>query len=126
MATIQRLNRQSTKQPVRDFSDALGASRTFPVVARPHGPFAVAALLNEIRYRLVSQGGRPADPAPTLRRLVPLKKQVWKRLQAQAELLSSLGKPVSPGQLAALLLEKSVADLESAGHHKKGAAGPAL
>ena len=114
MATAPRLNRRSTKQPVRDFAGDLGASRTFPVAARPHGPLGVAALLNEIRYRLVSEGGRPADPAPTLRRLVPLKKQVWKRLQAQAKHLSRWGKPISPGQLAAMLLEKSVADLESA------------
>ena len=30
----------------------------------------------------------------------------------QAERLSGLGKPVSPGQLAAMLLEKSIDDLE--------------
>jgi hypothetical protein len=43
-----------------------------------------------LKGRLVSRGGRPADPAPTVRRLVPLRKHVWKELQAQASVLSSL------------------------------------
>ncbi|MGQ0737388.1 MAG: hypothetical protein ACT4QD_27550 [Acidobacteriota bacterium] len=67
-----------------------------------------------MKNRLVSRGGRPADPSPTVRRLVPFKKQVWRRLQTQAQHLSGLGKPVSPGQLAAMLLERSVDELEPA------------
>src|SRR5579859_3046350 len=86
-----------------DFGTALGASRRFAVANKPHGPFAVAALLDEIQNRLVSSGGRPSDPGPTIRRLVPLKKQVWRRLKAQAEFLSSQGRRVSPAQLAAML-----------------------
>ena len=82
------------------------------MATKPRGPFGVAALPDEVKNRLVSRGGRPSDPSPTVRRLVPLKKQVWKRLQTQAEHLSGLGKPVSPGQLAAMLLEKSVDDME--------------
>jgi hypothetical protein len=70
------------------------------------------ALLDELKGRLVSRGGRPADSAPTIRRLVPLRKHVWKELQAQANELSSLGRHVSPGQLAALLLERSLSDRE--------------
>lgn len=104
-----------------NLSEALGASRDFSVSAKPHGPFGVAALLDEVRSRLVSRGGRPSDPSPTVRRLVPLKTAVWRRLKAQAEHLSGLGKPVSPGQLAALLLEKSVDDLEPAEEEKSRA-----
>jgi hypothetical protein len=70
------------------------------------------ALLDELQGRLVSRGGRPADSAPTIRRLVPLRKHVWKELQAQANELSSQGRHVSPGQLAAILLERSVSDRE--------------
>ena len=95
-----------------DIKEALGASRSFSVVSRPHGPFGVMALVDELKGRLVSRGGRPADPAPTVRRLVPLRKHVWKELQAQANVLSNLGRHVSPGQLAAMLLERSLADLE--------------
>ena len=95
-----------------DFTDALGASHTFSVSAKPRGPFGVAALLDEVKHRLISRGGRPSDPSPTVRRLVPLKKQVWQRLQAQAQHLSDRGKRVSPGQLAALLLERTINELE--------------
>jgi hypothetical protein len=95
-----------------DLKEAIGASRSFSIVSRPHGPFGVMALLDELKGRLVSRGGRPADPAPTVRRLVPLRKHVWKELQAQANVLSSLGRRVSPGQLAAMLLERSLSDLE--------------
>ena len=95
-----------------DLQDALGASRSFPIVSKPHGPFGVMALLDELKGRLVSRGGRPADSVPTIRRLVPLRKRVWKELQAQANVLSSLGRHVSPGQLAAILLERSLSDRE--------------
>ena len=95
-----------------DLKEALGASRSFPIVSRPHGPFGAMALLDELKGRLISRGGRPADSAPTIRRLVPLRKHVWKELQAQANELSSLGRRVSPGQLAAILLERSLSDRE--------------
>jgi hypothetical protein len=95
----------------RDFGSMLGASRTLPVRSQPHGPFGVAALLDEFQNRLVSRGGRPADTAVTIRRLVPLRKAVWQELQRHAGLLSARGRRVSPGQLAAMLLERSAADL---------------
>ena len=106
--------KSSTRRRVRsgDFSNVLGASKSFPVMSEPHGPFGAGALLEELNARLVSRGGRPSDPAATIRRLVPLKKQVWKELQTHARVLSGQGKHVSPGQLAAMLLEKSVASLE--------------
>jgi hypothetical protein len=74
-------------------------------------PAGILALQRELRVRLVSSGGRPSDPAPTIRRLVTLKKDVWKDLQRHAALLSRLGQHVSPGQLAAMLIEKSISDL---------------
>lgn len=73
------------------------------------------ALLDELKGRLISRGGRPADAAPTVRRLVPLRKQVWKELQTKASALSRSGRHVSPGQLAAVLLERSLSDLERSG-----------
>lgn len=105
------------KQPAgahQDFAAALGASRSFEVKSQPQGPFGVAALLDEIQSRLVSRGGRPSDPGSTIRRLVPMKKQVWRSLKAQAAFLSSHGKRVSPAQLAAMLVEKSVSALRNA------------
>jgi len=94
-----------------DIGAVLGGSRTLPVRSRPHGPFGVAALLDELQNRLVSSGGRPADTAATIRRLVPLRKTVWEDLQRHADLLSAQGRRVSPGQLAAILLERGTASL---------------
>jgi len=96
-----------------DLGVALGASRSSQVANKPHGPFGAAALLDEIQDRLISRGGRPSDPGPTIRRLVPIKKQVWRRLKTKAAALSSHGRRVSPAQLAAMLVEKSLSDLET-------------
>jgi hypothetical protein len=71
----------------------------------------ILALQRDLQGRFVSTGGRPSDPAPTIRRLITVKKEVWKRLQKFAALLTKLGDRVSPGQLAATLLEKSVTEL---------------
>jgi hypothetical protein len=110
-APTAKHGRRSSRTP--NFSEDLGASRSFAVTNRPHGPFGVAALLDEINNRLVSRGGRPSDPGPTIRRLVPLKKQVWSSLKAQADFLSRRGKRVSPAQLAAMLVEKSISGLKT-------------
>ncbi len=75
-------------------------------------PAAMLALQRSLKGRFVSRGGRPADPAPTFRRLVTMKKDVWRQLQKYAALLSKLGDPVTPGQLAATLLEQSVSELD--------------
>jgi len=107
-------HRKAPREQNADFGAALGASRSFSVANKPRGPFGVAALLDEIQNRLVSRGGRPSDPGPTIRRLVPIKKQVWRSLKAQAAFLSSHGKRVSPAQLAAMLVEKSVSQLRTA------------
>ena len=109
-----RRHTAKARRQTSDLAAALGASRSFAVTNRPHGPFGVAALLDEIKTRLVSRGGRPSDPGPTIRRLVPIKKRVWSNLKAQASYLSSHGKHVSPAQLAAMLVEKSVSELKTA------------
>lgn len=106
--------RKTKRRPQEsDLSAELGASQSFTITQQPDGPFGVAALLEEIRNRLVSRGGRPSDSGPTVRRLVPLRKTVWSSLKAQAEFLSNHGKRVSPAQLAAMLVEKSLSELKT-------------
>lgn len=97
---------------VSKIGDAFGASRSFKVKTQPHGPFGVAALAREVQDRLVSTGGRPSDTAPTIRRLVTIRRTVWQDLRRRAARLSASGRSVSPGQLAAILLEKGLKDLE--------------
>ena len=72
---------------------------------------SLLSVQQRLRGRFVSRGGRPSDPAPTVRRLVPIKKDVWRALQRHARLLSRIDSRVSPGQLAALLLEDTLRDL---------------
>jgi hypothetical protein len=43
---------------------------------------------------------------------VTVKKEVWKELKRQAAVLSKVGDRVTPGQLAAMMLEESVAALQ--------------
>jgi len=69
-------------------------------------------LAEEVRRRLVSRGGRPGDAAPTLRRLIPVRATVWSDLQRYARTISEAGRTVSPGQLAATLVEKGLREME--------------
>jgi hypothetical protein len=84
-----------------------------------HAPPTMLALQRSLQGRFVSTGGRPADPAPTIRRLMTVRKDVWRQLQKYAVLLSKLGGPVSPGQLAAALLEKSISDLDAHAYRER-------
>ena len=68
-------------------------------------PSPIFELQRDLRARLVSAGGRPCDPAPTIRRLLTIRKEVWKELQRHAALLSRLGQAVSPGQLGSVDVE---------------------
>lgn len=104
----------SRRRAAPPLAAALGASHTFTISREPQGPFGVEALRDEIQTRLVSRGGRPAAPGPSVRRLVPIKKDVWRNLKHQAEMLSREGRRVSPAQLAALLVEKSVSAMKKA------------
>lgn len=118
MSNKPRKRKEQKPDSVRDqeppyrIGRALGASRSFPVETEAHGPFGVAALAREIQARLVSNGGRPADSAPTLRRQVPIRKSVWRDLQRRAARMSARGRRVSAGQLAAFLVERGLERLE--------------
>jgi hypothetical protein len=66
----------------------------------------------EARFRVPSGGGRPTDPRWTERRLLPLAPRTLKRLEQIANKVREHGGvSIEPMQLAALLLEKSTADL---------------
>ncbi len=105
---VKKTRKAGEPADVSKVGEALGASRSFTVTSEPHGPFGVIALAREVRDRLVSTGGRPSDRAPTIRRLVAIRVPVWKDLQRRAARLSASGRSVSAGQLAAILLEKSL------------------
>ena len=91
----------------------LGASYSFPVTAAADGAFGAAALAVEVEARLRSKGGRPSDPGAKIRRLVPMREKLWLDLQKEAKAVSTSRRRLSPGQLAAMLLEKSLMTLKS-------------
>ena len=89
---------------------ALGATKQMSVKTRASGPMELLRLGEEIGARLTSRGGRPSDPKWNVRRVIPLKEESWNYLQQQSGKLR-----VSPGHLAAMLLEREIAILKSAG-----------
>ena len=90
----------------------LGASRTVTLHDRSaQGPLGMLQLRAELVARLQSSGGRPTDPTWTLRRQVMFNPDRWHDLERLAERLSETGRKVSPAQLAALLVERGLADL---------------
>lgn len=97
---------------------ALGANQPVPVRTQPHGPLGVLQLQAELADRLYTGGGagRPSDPSWTIRRLIGFRPGTWRALTEIAARLSTPRRRVSPGQVAASLIEGSVAKLgESSG-----------
>jgi hypothetical protein len=93
---------------------ALGANQPVPVLTQPHGPFGVLQLQAELAERLHTNArvGRPSDPAWTIRRLVGFRPETWQALNDIAARLSTPRHRVSPGQVAASLIEGSVTQLQ--------------
>ena len=89
---------------------ALGATKQMSLRTRASGPMELLQLGEEIGARLISRGGRPSDPKWNVRRVIPLKEESWNFLRQQSGKLR-----VSPGHLAAMLLEREIAHLKSAG-----------
>jgi hypothetical protein len=93
-----------------DIRAALGANRPEPVRTQPHGPFGVLQLQAELaeRLRTHSSAGRPSDPALTMRRLVGFRPETWQVLAEIADRASTPQRRISPGQVAARLIEDSL------------------
>lgn len=98
-----------------ELAQALGASRSFPVDTSPTVPFGILQLQTELGERLrapeVGRAGRPSDPEWTIRRLVGFRPETWRALAEIAEQASTPRRRVSPGQVAARLIEDGVARL---------------
>lgn len=77
-------------------------------------PAALRQLAGRAAARLRSSGGRPTDPSWTLTRQVPFSSSTWDALQRLSEEVSGNGRRVGPGQVAAMLLEDRLSDLQAA------------
>lgn len=92
--------------------NALGSSRIVPVSEGPsRGPLDLFHLRTEVERRLKSSGGRPTDPDWTMTRVVRFQPSRWEELEQLAAMLSHEGHSVSPSQLAAMLVERGLAEL---------------
>ncbi|MEM6454781.1 MAG: hypothetical protein AAF772_06770 [Acidobacteriota bacterium] len=95
-------------------AQALGAQRTVALDGLPsQGPLDWLQLRAELGKRLRSSGGRPTDPHWTVRRVIPFKEEGWRDLERLAARCSREGQTVSPSQLAALLIERGLRDLDA-------------
>ncbi len=93
----------------------LGAERVVEV-GQQHlgGPLDMLALRQEFNERLRSTGGRPTDPSWKVSRQVPFRPESWERLQDIAGEIGASGRRVGPAQVAALLLENSLEEIDDA------------
>jgi len=101
-----------TQLDMDKIAKGLGAERRGKVAASG-GYFGAMQLLADIeaRFQVPSGGGRPTDPAWTERRLLPLAPRTLKRLEEISAKVREHGMNVEPMQLAALLIEKTAAQL---------------
>jgi len=93
---------------------ALGASRVVDVGRGIGGPLDLLALRSEVSSRLRSSGGRPTDPDWTIARQVPFKQESWDRLRDLAAEVGTSQRRVGAAQLAAILVEHGLEEVETA------------
>lgn len=107
---MTRPRHNATPSPL---ATGLGASRTVSLTpGGGQGPLGLLGLHAEVTARLRSSGGRPTDPTWTVRRVVPFRPEGWSELEVFAARLSAAGRTVSPAQLAAILIERGLEELE--------------
>ena len=99
-------------------AQSLGASRVISLPGLPSGgPLDLLQLRANMARRLRSSGGRPTDPGWKVQRLVPFGEARWRQLEKLAEELSSAERKISPGQLAAILIERALDTIGEAKRH---------
>ena len=102
-----------SKLDMTKIAKGLGAERKGPANAAS-GHFGAMQLVAEVqaRFRTPSGGGRSTDPAWTEKRLVPLAPETLDRLEQLSKVMNKQGVPVAALQVAALLLERAVAEAD--------------
>lgn len=108
-----------------EVADALGAES---VASRRSGgsPFSVQALRTRLMTDLVSCGGRPGRREAAIRK-IPLTDTEWELLDDIAALIRSKGINTTPGQVAGVLLNQSMAEvLLRLDHERSTEEGPQL
>ena len=97
---------------IQKIARGLGATIGEPVPDVGGGPFGAARLAGILSARLQSNRGRPSDPTWSVSRQIPMREETLTQLQKLAKSFSSPGRAISPMQVAAQLLEKSLEQVE--------------
>lgn len=103
---------RTSKMDMNRIANALGAERRGGVRAGS-GHFGAMQLVADVqaRFRTPAGGGRSTDPAWTEKRLLPLAPDTLDRLDRLARAIGKQGVSISPLQVAALLLERAISDV---------------
>lgn len=102
-----------SKVNVKAIAEALGASkheRLSPETLK--GPFDWLSMAEKVRKTLQTSGGRPTDPNRTLTRQVRFTEAHWQALESLAKEWSTENRTVSPAQVAAMLIEQGLKQLQ--------------
>jgi hypothetical protein len=89
-------------------AEALGSSGAIDIGHVDLTPGGLVQLAVDFNQRLRSSGGRPTDPSWTVSRRIPFSSDTWEALNVIANKLSSDDRKISPAQVAARLVERSV------------------
>ena len=107
-----RTRRRITPEEVEK---GLGAERA--AVIPPGGsPISAYALRQELLHRLRSTGGRPSLDGTDIKPKIPMRRSRWRKLERLAELVKSDNFHPTPAQLASVILDAGIDQLEEALH----------
>lgn len=93
-------------------ADAFGAKRDSGAAPRGHDPISLLGLIEASSQLITSSGGRPGRQGATERVKISMTPQEWQDLQEMADIMNDLDFSVAAGQVAALLLHRSIEALK--------------
>ena len=110
--TKPRTRRRITPEEIEE---GLGAER---VATIPPGgsPMSAYALRQELFGRLRSTGGRPSLDGTDIKPKIPMRRSQWEKLERLAGLVKSDNFHPTPAQLASVILDAGIDQLEEALH----------
>ncbi|MBE7413294.1 MAG: hypothetical protein HS129_14745 [Leptospiraceae bacterium] len=95
-----------------EFSKGIGASEFRELKIEHLEPLTLSGIFHSAIKNLKSTGGRPGRIGDTYRKKIPISDGEWKELESLSVVLHNLGVNVSTGQVAGLLIEKSLEQIK--------------
>jgi hypothetical protein len=102
----------SANEKKKEIAAVLRADRVVELEREAWGPLDMLILSEEVERRIRPGRGRPTDPSWDVQRLVRFKGETWQALDEISRDLRAQGTSISPGQLAAILIERGVEALK--------------